>query len=112
MGRTEAKRAVSRSTLGGIQRVTHNETGSCKRLKIKNRLNVGHSGTVAQLNLRIDTLGLVLKVGSLFKGRKARNLSIDCAQLISHSSHGFWAGEAEEKSRGECFAWTHDLAYA
>ena len=70
MGRTEAKRAVSRSTLGGIQRVTHNETGSCKRLKIKNRLNVGHSGTVAQLNLRIDTFGF--EGGVFFQGKKSK----------------------------------------
>ena len=27
------------------------------------------------------------------------NLSIDCAQLLSHSIHSSWAGEAEEKSR-------------
>ena len=37
MGRTEAKRAVSRSTFEGIQKVTNNENESCKRLKITNQ---------------------------------------------------------------------------
>ena len=55
IGRTDAKRAVSRRTFGGIQQTM--KTDLAKGQEVTNRLNIRESGTVTQLNLRVGIMG-------------------------------------------------------
>ena len=104
IGRTEAKRAVSRRTFKGFFFEKQLQVVWERKQWNKNRLNVWQSGAVAQLNLRIDILTICLSLTrptKVFTLVKSLTKTSPLIVLSSSLTASMALGQVRQKRRAE-----------